>query len=146
MKKWSLYIVAALILLFIVGPLLSRNSLITTNISYLPVSGWTKEKIVVVYFYFDGGADVPLEKIRQQFTYTDSLVILSDEQMMNRNIIYQLIGYNRPLFRFRINQYFFYAIIKNSSMAGEESLDNEVHYIWLPWGWYSIKSEITAAA
>jgi len=148
MKKSK--IVSALIiigLVFIFGSLISRRSLIITNIHHLPVSEWTKKHIISAYFHFDEDVKITLDEVHRQFMYTDSLTMLnSKEVIQEKENLSGVTGYDSPLFESDINQYFFYAIIKNSSLAGEESLLSEAHYIWLPWGWYNIKSQITGGA
>ncbi len=79
--------------------------------------------------------------IQQRFKLCDSIDIID-------NIQYDKIGFYTPYFQTEIIQIGMYAKLENITIAGEESVSWEEHYIWTPWKWYNLRffSRMTGCA
>ncbi len=144
MKK---YFILLLLIILIIFPLISINlnitkkKLILKNLKYCQMTDYTKENIIRGIFYFKN-INIKIKKyeINQSFKYCDNIIIVNSDL---RKIPYKIdiLGPNSPFFIIELEHYFVYTIIKNSTIAGSESLIYEVHYLWLPWGWCKIKTK-----
>lgn len=145
MIKYILVISLIIIILtFTMGPLLAERSLVLININYFKLTEYTKKNITVAYFYFEKNHQLTKSEIKARFSLCDSIEILEKNAYQNR--MYELAGHKSPLFSSRFIKYLFYVKVINESLAGEESVISEAHYIWFPWGWHLIKNELTAVA
>jgi hypothetical protein len=142
MKKYFLY---AIFLIYFFLPYLLRQDLILENIKYFMVTGHSEDNIERALFYFDDGIQIEYKEIIDRFMYTDSVVILGKNEYDNR-FGSNYISFKSPLFSSKISQYSIYARVKNTTLAGGETLLCIADYIWFPWGWVNIDNYIQGGA
>ncbi len=142
MKK---YIIIIFIVLYFLISLLFRRELILTNINYFILSGHTQDNIERALFYFNEEDEISIEEIKSRFPYSDNITFLNQNEFKNR-FSDNIISYKSPIFSSDVNQYFFFANIENTTLAGEESLVSVAKYLWFPWGWINIDNYIKAGA
>jgi hypothetical protein len=143
MKKY-IFLIVFVLLVAAVFASFSKQKLVLTNIEYFILTEHSKENIKRALFYFDNVNDISLNDVKTRFLYCDNLIIINENGY--KNMSPKNVGYNSPLFISKIEQYLFYARIRNETLAGEESLLCIATYIWTPFGWYNISNYVQGGA
>jgi len=138
-EKKSLVVVVGLAVLFmVVAPRLNTKALLIAVIQNFESD--YEHNAHVTYFFF--GEKSPPLSIQELSSYSKSDTV----QILRKIAHVSFVGWDRPLFIPRIDQFSLVAITECEVVAGEASFNYREYYIWYVFGWKRIYRKKTGTA
>lgn len=138
MKKNKRLIITFIVSLLFALPYLFRNELLESHLNNIALTSYTTKNMEKAYFLDeDVSRYLTIEELRKGFSIAPRIEIINESE------VFQLVSEVKPIFKIKIElQVGFFAKCITNTIAGAESISNEVYYIWVGLGWIKISENM----